>query len=693
MSPLYKKYALALIMLACMHNIVYAAAAPKPPVAESDFTWLIAGKFKPEMFYGNNITYLNDVESEDRAWYSRHTLDTTVSMLYGKRSYYHDVIEAKFQFRNKVVWGNPASVAPTTETGFKVGDAYGYTHKHALTRLFPWMREAWMQIELNEIFKLNSLLPQYFTIGSFSFELGRGIALGDAYAVGSDLLGFYTDGAVDQFAFGSKIGGDIVEDRLSYDIYGAILENKSAGISDNALPIYKQQYGRQSTPERGFGNVNYVIATHLNWYPLKDGINSWLVEPYIMYNSAPEQKIEFTADASTKLATVGVASEFEGEKVGWGFDVAMNFGSQRVKGWDRNIVLPAVLNGRDTQVNSHVLVGVNPKDATTITAINNGSLDLTKYRAIVSPNTVDAAGNITSVGKDAQKLANGAPQAAANNGALLGTVAGYSAAVGNIPSPVSPALADQFYNAPSGGLFPSFGRFRDPYVNTYTGWMAVGDIGYWLYKKDLQIAFTAGFASGDQDPNAAETNKCYNGFVPLQEVYSGKRVQSVFVSGGAGRLKRPGNISDPEIDSERFAFSVDGFSNIALVGGGMKWEPQDWKRKFSFRPNMLFYWEASPSKKFDLKTGADSSKDASPFIGTELNAFVDYWLFKNLKCFAITSVFLPGQHYRDIKGKPLDNEDVAFLDQLDVNDTIAQKIPGLGSDLSWTMNFGLEFKF
>ena len=54
-----------------------------------------------------------------------------------------------------------------------------------------------------------------FTVGAFPFELGRGISLGAAYAIGPGPLGFYSDGMIDQFAFGFKFSGEIVPDVLN----------------------------------------------------------------------------------------------------------------------------------------------------------------------------------------------------------------------------------------------------------------------------------------------------------------------------------------------------------------------------------------------------------------------------------------------------------------------------------------------
>ena len=62
------------------------------------------------------------------------------------------------------------------------------------------------------------------------------------------------------------------------------------------------------------------------------------VEPYILYNHNPEQKVEFIGDAKSDLCTFGIAGEFELGNFECGFDTAFNFGKQTVYGWDRNII-------------------------------------------------------------------------------------------------------------------------------------------------------------------------------------------------------------------------------------------------------------------------------------------------------------------------------------------------------------------
>ena len=68
-------------------------------------------------------------------------------------------------------------------------------------------------------------------------------------------------------------------------------------------------------------------------------------------------------------------------------------------------------------------------------------------------------------------------------------------------------------------------------------------------------------------------------------------------------------------------------------------------------------------------------------------------VLKDLKLFFVASVFFPGTHYRDIKGKPLNSTQQKLLDRLDRTGFSADRIPNLGDDIAYIANMGLEFKF
>ncbi len=288
----------------------------------NDFEYIFAGVFKPETFYGKNINWLNDDNDFDKVYVSKHVLDLSVDLLYGAQTYGEKVAEFLFQVRNKGIWGNPDGIASTTFADIKVLDAIRGTHKHGIPRHVFWIRQLWLQFNLKQAASLPFKNAHTFTIGAFPFQLGRGIALGDAYATGPEVLGFWSDSFVDQYAFGVKFSGEIFSNIVSYDLYTAILQNNSSSLADTEKPVLAQEIGVVGKEvQRGFGKVNYIVAGRFNWNIFD---NTWLgrmtIEPYGLYNNDPEQKNEFPADASSKLGTVGLSNEFFGNRFECGFD-------------------------------------------------------------------------------------------------------------------------------------------------------------------------------------------------------------------------------------------------------------------------------------------------------------------------------------------------------------------------------------
>lgn len=540
-----------------------------------DIWFDFSGNFKPEMFYGKNISLLNNDNHADKTIYLRHTLDLKLDIGFGRTKYDHDIIFTRFGARNKGVWGNARSISQTTDAETKISETVFGAHRHYIPRLFFWIREAWIDIDINNVLRLYTLSHHNFTLGAFKFQLGRGIALGDAYAIGPELLGFYTDDAVDQYAFGGKLHGDILENRLSYDLYTAILDNKSSSLSDTAAHILGQQYGCRITPARGFGKVNYVVAGRLNWHAIEvPDYCSVFIEPYWLYNDQPEQKVEYLGDASSILGTLGMAGEYFGERFEFGFDYAFNLGRQKVKGWDRNHIIINNYNGYLREINSNVL-----------------------YQNKANPNDpLNGTGFPYVPGGSAQSIIYASPENETENGKEIGTVT---------------------FDSNEITLVNSTNRFRDPYKNKYNGWMFVTDAAWWNKAKDINIAATFGFASGDSNPNEVNEDGEYSGFIGLQELYSGKRVKSAFILGSAGRLRRPLSIPLSMRTKGGFARAVSGFTNLIFTGWAIYWQPNKLDRNLIFHPNMILYWQDFPTRGYDINTGQETKGCASKFLGTE----------------------------------------------------------------------------
>lgn len=601
-----------------------------------------SGMVKAEQFYAQNYSLLNDNAYHiDRIWYARTITDLSVNS-------FTDHVEFNMTVRNKYCPGIPGSVGKTNNADVKLADIVFGPHSHTLPLQLFWMREGWMSFDITAISGLDFVGQHSFKIGAFPFELGRGIALGSAYAVGPEVLGFYTDSAIDQYAYGALFSGDIVSGVLTYDLYASILQNKSGTLGDTGLKIYGQEVGRIGRAERGFGKINFIIAGRGIWTVLDTpNFGKLSLEPYAVYNSDPEQKVEFFADASSKLGTVGCAGEYKGNRFEMGFDSAINLGYQRVRGWDRNTVTVENRDGSLVTINSHV----------------------------TEANSLGGSSNKALFVSQAQTIINDAAQGESHNAQVIGSY----------QDPLNVLNTKTLTNAVN--------RFRDAYTNTYNGWMFVIDGLVYLSQKDLSLATEVGVSSGDNNPNIDTQDRCYSGFIGLQELYSGKRVRSAFVLGGAGKLPRP--LSQPLSKQAPTPFSnvVSGLNNLVFGGVSLKWKPQRKHHQCTVHPNIIAYFQHFQTKAFDAFTGKELNCDASPHLGVEANMFFDYIPFDSVKIYGVASLFVPGQHYTDIKGKPLNKDQQKALDILDRTGFDKDKIPGLGDNTAFTFNIGIQYNF
>ena len=606
----------------------------------------------PEFFYGKNLRLLNDANPTDRVLYFRHIADFTLQYRYGKPKVPYDIVYVKMTIRNKGVWGDPETIASTTTTPInELGTSFG-NHNHGIPLHLLWIRELWMQISLNDLLCLPFCNNHTLTIGAFPFEVGRGIALGAAFSVDRTDLGFISEYAVDQYAFGAKLAGEMIKDVLYYDLYAAILDNKSASFEQTNQNIRGQQYFHRNNQARGFGSINYLVAARMKFHP-KLRFKDWTsrIEPYILYNHIPEQRVEFRAEAKSDLVTFGIASESEYGRFEWGFDTAYNFGNQTVFGWDRNTV--SIANRDGTAVIENSKVQQEPPGE---------QEDQKNPAALVIP--------------DNQKIIDTSPQTQLQNGKVIGV------------------------NEKLGRLINDKNRFSDGYKNKFRGSMFVFDMGYTICKPDLKVCAGLGYASGDANPNRDEEfsgdsirDGEYEGFIGLQEIYSGIRIKSAFLLSGSGRIPRVLAFPNEDV-ANPFATSVSRFTNLLYVGASTFYRPSWSTRKWSFNPNILAYWNDHATPFFDAATLKNSvSRFAREFLGVEYNIFIEAELLPDLKFFSIGSIFVPGAHYRDIKGRPLNKAQKSFIDNRDKTGITNDHVPLLDEDNSSFCNIRLMYSF
>ncbi|KKP36009.1 MAG: hypothetical protein UR26_C0001G0053 [candidate division TM6 bacterium GW2011_GWF2_32_72] len=611
---------------------------------------------RSEAFFGEWTTYLNHSVPQDQMLFARHTLDAKVTIGYGQNRYGCKVVEMGAGMRNRAIWGTPDSIAQTTRNeipsmGANFGAHFHYLHKH-----FIWMREAWLKFSLDHAFRcMDDSQPQvdhFIRLGYFSYQLGRGISLGDAFAVNSAFLGFYGKSSiVDQFAPGLQISGKCIKGRCNYDFYLSTVDNKDTDLDKTGQKIYTQMYERRNQTNgeiRGAFHIATILAARLKCKVIDQPKDKGNAELYGLWFYDPEQMVELPADTRSNLYTIGAAGEFNLGKIEFGFDCAKNFGSQFVLGIDRN--KKSLEENKDsigavTLTNSHVV-------------LNNAS----GTKVLGAPYDVK-----TSKDRSVQRLVTDCDTGEYYNGKQLGfedetmvTV------VGGTP-----------YN-----IYNASDRFRNSYTNKFNGAMFVTDVSYWVVPKDFYIATAFGYASGGDNPHTRHNDETFTGFIPVQSAYAGgDKVRSYFVLGGGGKLKRI--LSYKRKNS--VAATVSGFTDLMYIGIGSKWAPVKCNKKWYIHPNALIYWKTHHIAEYvdcntnvasDERTNSCTEQErlASNFLGSELNLFLGYHTFESLEFFFAGSFFIPGNHYTERKGD------------------LAGDYP-LGDDPAFALNFGFNYRF
>lgn len=627
-----------------------------------DTEWKFGAKIVTENRFAKNAVMLNKC-LPDETNHFRTTLDTDFGFAYGEKKFGHKAVEVASTLRFKTIWGKIGYQSRTeTNDEFKVVDAALGEHNHASTRSLVWIKNAWIKASLNAMFGFESEKVHTVKFGMFPFQLGRGIALGQFYGIVSPgFLAIYSRDT-DFSPTGILLNGEIVEDTLWYDLYYAKYEDKSASFGDVFNSNKEKVLGRRLTPWSGSAKDSDVFAARLKIKALDDKeIGTLHLEPYVMYNEASDQKVEMMADSKSMLGAVGLGLEYTNKNFEFGAEVAANYGHERLYAIDRNkVILKNEKYGTEPiesvhQVYSH------------LTYVKAGDVTPLYDTKSVVVNADSETSLINNRNSECGCAYNGQTWVPSEAGALLG---------GNV---------DSFKNADD--------RYRPSYKNNYRGWMFVVDASYLFNCIDLTTAAAYGFASGDKNPHLCERDKNYKGFVGLYELYSGKRVPSVFIL-DARKIRRPLTLDKDESEAQ----SDPSFTDLHHVGLGVTWKPKCLKDKnFKLNPNLLFFWKDFASRKYDRTAndceGAISEcKDARKFMGTEFNLIAQYDLLKDLSLKGYFAIFFPGSYYEDIKGVPMKGDIFNKLEIADKSDLPSARYR-LSDDTAYYAQAVLEYKF
>ena len=587
-----------------------------------------------EYYFYRNAMLLNS-KLPDEYGFFKTTADIFMQTHWGKKKFGHKAIEAYFNIRHKSVWGLFGKSTATQKSTTQVGQVITKDHGHSASKPLLWLKDAWIKLSLNATTGYVSENLHFLKVGFFPFQLGRGIALGQGYGTPKNFLGIYNQ-LNDFSAPGILLTGSLMKKVLEYDLYYAKYDEKGQSSGQTFASTRENHVGSRTSPFRGVAKDDEAWALQLRWTAANSKKYGTIdINPYIFYNEASDKTIEFESDSKSRLGTGGVQVEYVHSRFEIGGECAFNFGYEELYNIDRNLIkLKTDVDGTTKEVYSHVQQADNLDFD--LNLISAPAVKATKTAIIANENSSDQT-KIYGSGPYYKNNAN---------------------------------------------------RFRPGYCNQYRGWMVVGDMSYIIPSVACRISLGAGAASGDQNPHKEEVNKNYKGFVGLHELYTGKRIRSIFFL-DTRSIKRPLTLVDSINDA---AVEDTTFTDLWYLGIGGTFSPKFKDHKCVFNTNSMFFFKQYPSKKYNRETGTISESNASPYLGYELNIITEYTIFTDLKVSMKLAAFMPGSYYSDIKGTPLRGDIFARLEKAD-----QQKLDSdnyrISNHTAYFVNFRLDYRF
>lgn len=594
--------------------------------SEQSFEW--NGKLVKEVFADHGMNYLNNANPLDRSFRLRTTADAVFLAAYGNNKK-NPFVDAKMALRLRYDVGSPALVKTAAGSTTIAGTTQA-TSPASIQKTIFWLRELFLRVSLDQQLEGSK---HFVKFGSFPYELGRGISLGSAYN-SNGFLNLNPRFSIDQFAPGGLLYTDIVPGTLHGELYYAILNNPNSSLSENSEKIRTNQIRTFESDVRGLNTQAWITSGALKWKAINLGSLKLNVDPYAYMYISPDQKLEFPADSNSQLYAIGTALEFKQGKFEWGLETAFQGGHTNVKAWDRNYTNLVNDNGVATIVYTKVYQG----NTTTPAIVDNTNKDY-----------------VTASEKSYTQ-----------NGQEIG----------------------------GSGLWNAVDRFRPEQKIFYHGYFFVTDMSYELIEKQLRLCFDTGFVSGQlddyEDVNSMNQsqlmNQQFNGFVPIQSVYSGKRIQHlVMLNTGVPRFV----VQYPQLTTKELnvqsrvmgdATLTDKFTNLAYTGIAFEYTPKKFAdQKALIKPAAFYYWMVDAPTL--LPTGTTvSTLDAATFTPAShaLGAAVSITFEATIKeCLNMGGYFgwmIPGKQYKEFAGLQL-------------------KGGKLGSDVAYVLNLAMTYKF
>jgi len=598
-------------------------------LTESKQSVITQFKIEKELFANRNMTFLNSNVVYDSSFRYRTTADGVLIAKYGDIEA-NPALEVKGIGRFRYDVGTPAIVKTAATTTTVAGTAIAIPSTDVQKTLF-FLRELQMKVSLD---KNPEGSKNYIKFGSFPYQLGRGISLGVAYDSGG-FLDLSPRFSIDQFAPGMLLHLDTFSEKLSADVYYGMLSNPNSSLKEN-LEIIRQNEIRDDgrSAMRGQDRRVWIVAGALHWKPFVGDGCKLDIDPYAYMHLSPDQSLEFTADSDSQLYAIGSALEYKLGNFELGFDAAFQGGATRIKKWDRNYTNLVNLDGVVTSQYTKVYAS-DPAVPGALLAVAT-----TANQVIVA----DSEKNVSQNGKEIE----------------------------------------------TSGLFNAINRFRPYQQQLVHGYFFVLDSAYKInneFKASTDFGYVSGHLSQLKDlASMTEEQRMkqeYNGFIPVQSVYSGKRIQHlVMLNTGVPRFV----VEYPQLPSADYnvaskitgvATLTDKFTNLAYAAGAIEYKPARLAdQKLLFKPVCIYYWMPEAPKLLNDINSTDTSNytQASHALGTALSLQFTATLIECLDVGGFAGLMLPGKQYKQFAGTQLKNGK-------------------LGSDIASVVNFSATYNF
>ncbi len=557
----------------------------------------VGGKCTQEMFNAANLTYLNSNLTNDTYSYMRATGDFFMDAIYGlydkSRIVFHNTLRVRYR------WGSGADARSDGEI-LPLLDGLVQARGASINKHVFWNRELWLKFILGN---LQNPHEHYLELGSFPYEVGRGISFGAAYKA-AGFIGFTPSFSIDQFAPGILLRLNPLPEKLIVDLYAAILENQNTSYKSNNAKIRLHEI--DSCAVRGTGRESYAAIVRASWKAIAQKDRALSFEPYALYFQSLDQKLEMLNDVDSYVSTFGCAVEGKYKKFDWGFECAVNQGDILIKAIDRNSI--KFVRDADGFIVEQYTKVLNQNPATTDKPTS----------AVVS----DTAMTVVKAGQ----------KSVAENGKEI---------------------------VPGSNLYNAYDRFRPQQKALLDGYMVVADCAWQCIDDVLNIVLGTGYASGDLSAQQNMNNPAipliykYNGFITLQSVYSGTRLRHLVIfNEGTPRFNtlNPNATFAKQNVTPPFADSAIEFTNIAFFGTRVELQVPAWKKyKVVVAPNIIGYW-------CPVQPNTKAGTPAGNYMGTELTTEISAQFYKQFKLYSYFGLIFPGAYYKDMRGTPYQGE-------------------------------------